>query len=87
MNYSEVIDALNNATGFDLFRVSAAIDKMLDDPKRIIELKQHLRTGQEIEYFEPDENTIVKACIIEFKRTRVRIKRIDNGANWTIPYY
>lgn len=87
MNYSEVIDALNNATGFDLFRIRAAIDRMLDDPKRIIELKQRLGKGQQVQYFESDENRVIKATIIDFKRTRVTVKRIDDGTRWTIPYY
>ncbi|NQY65543.1 MAG: hypothetical protein HRT38_17890 [Alteromonadaceae bacterium] len=87
MNYSEVIDALNNATGFDLFRIKTAIERMLDDPKRILELKQNLTIGQEIQYFEPDENRNIKASVTKFNRTRVSVKNIPDGAIWTIPYY
>jgi hypothetical protein len=39
MNYSDIIRALNSATGFDLFRINTAINRMLDDPKRIEQLK------------------------------------------------
>lgn len=87
MNYSEIVNALNNATGFDLFRIKVAIEKMLDDPVRILEVKKSLRKGQQIQYFEPNENTVVEAIILEFKRTRVLVKNIEDGARWIIPYY
>jgi hypothetical protein len=87
MNYSDIIGALNSATGFDLFRINTAINRMLDDPKRIEQLKCQLQIGQEIEYFEPNENRIIKATVIKFKRAKVEIKNIDDGVCWTIPYY
>lgn len=87
MNYYDIIGALDNATGFDLFRISVAINRMLEDPKRIEQLKHQLKIGQEIEYFEPNENRIIKATVVKFKRTKVSIKNIDDGTSWTIPYY
>jgi hypothetical protein len=87
MNYSEIINALNTASGFDLFRIKSAIDRMLDDPKSIAEIKQHLRIGQEIQYFDPGENRIIRATITAFKRTRVAVQHIEDSARWNIPYY
>ena len=87
MNYSDIIKTLNNATSFDLFRIRAAIDKMLEDPKYIIEAKKYLRIGQEIEYFEPSLNKLIKAIIKEFKRTKVLVKNIEDQRSWFIPYY
>ena len=79
MNYSDIIGALDNATEFDLFRLSVAINRMLDDPKRIEQLKHQLKIGQEIEYFEPNENRIIKAKVIKLKRTKVSIKNITKA--------
>lgn len=87
MNYSEVISALDSATGFDLFRIKSAIARMLDDPARIIELKRNLIVGQEVEYFEPEENRVIRAKVLSFKRTRVSVQNIEDGSRWTIPYY
>ena len=60
---------------------------MLDDPKRISELKIHFRIGQEIQYFEPDKNRTIKASVTKFNRTRVLVKNLVDGTHWTIPYY
>lgn len=87
MDYSEIINTLNNASGFELFRIKSAIERMLDDPKGIAEIKKQLRINQEIEYFDPGENRIIKATVAAFKRTRVAVVHIEDDARWNIPYY
>ena len=87
MNYSEIINTLNSASGFDLFRIKSAIERMLDDPKSIAEIKRHLRINQKIQYFDPAENRIIKATITAFKRTKVSVQHIEDDARWNIPYY
>jgi len=87
LNYSDIVKELENATGFDLFRLRVAIDRMLDDPEKITALKGNLRTGQEVEYFLPEENRVIKAVVTGIKRTRVNVKNISDGRSWSIPYY
>jgi len=87
MNYSEIIQALEGASGFDLFRLQTAIDRMLDDPQRVIEVRHALRVGEEIEYFDAGSNRPVAARLLEFRRTRVAVQNIDDGKRWSIPYY
>lgn len=87
MNYSEIITTLNNASGFELFRIKSAIQRMLEDPKCIAEIKQQLRINQAIEYFDPSENRIIKATITALKRTKVSVVHIEDNASWNIPYY
>jgi hypothetical protein len=86
MNYSEIVKALNHATGFDLYRLYVAIGNMLDDPKRITEVKRRLHAGDEVEYLEASENRIVKARLIKFQRTRVLVENLNDKARWSIPY-
>jgi len=87
MNYSEIISALENASGFDLFRLQSAIAMMLDDPKRIIEVKKAIQIGGAVEYFEPSENRVIPARVLKFQRTRVVVENLDDGKHWSIPYY
>lgn len=86
MNYSEIADKLATATVFDLFRIKIAIEKMLNDPERIFEVKRRLRQGQQVEYFLPEENRSRPAVVIELKRARVLLKNVDDGVLWNIPY-
>jgi hypothetical protein len=86
VNYSDIVKALNQATGFDLYRLYVAIGKMLDEPKRITEVKRRLHAGDQVEYLDASENRIVKARLIKFQRTRVLIENLDDKARWSIPY-
>ena len=87
MNYSEILKEIEKASSFDLFRLSVALDRMLEEPSRIIAVKQKLIIGREIEYFEPSENRAIKAKVIGFKRTKVSIENIHDKKRWLIPYY
>ncbi len=51
MNFAALLNAMNQASGFELYRLRAAIDRVLADPKWIIAIRSQLRIGQEIEYF------------------------------------
>jgi len=87
VDYSEIIKEIDQASGFDLYRLRAAIDRMLDDPKRIRAVKRHIHPGEEVEYFEPLENRIIKARLLKFQRTRVIVETLQDQKQWSIPYY
>ena len=87
MDYSEIIKEIDNASGFDLYRLRAAIDRMLDEPKRIRDVKRHIHPGEKVEYFEPLGNRIIKARLLKFQRTRVIVENLQDQKQWSIPYY
>jgi len=87
MNYSKILEELNDASLFDLYRLEQAIRRSLEDPVRTREIKDSLKVGQDIEYFDAEENRLVKACIVELKRTRVLVKNRHDEALWNIPFY
>ena len=70
LDHSELLEQLETATPFELYRLKAALDRMLDDPARIAAVKSMIRVGDEIEYFEPSENRCVKARVLRCNRTR-----------------
>ena len=87
MNYSKILDELNNASLFELYRLNEAIRRSLEDPVRIRSIKDSLKVGQNIEYFDAEENRLVEAIITELKRTRLLVKNRHDGKLWDIPYY
>lgn len=87
VNFSEVVKALDTASAFDLYRLSVAIHRMLDDPKRILAIKRELRIGQEVEYFDSVNNAAVKARLLECNKTRVLVQNLADGKRWKLPYY
>jgi len=87
MNYAKILEELNNASLFELYRLEQAIRRSLEDPVRIRKIKDALKVGQDIEYFDAEENRLVEASIIELKRTRVLVRNRHDGAFWNIPFY
>lgn len=87
MNYSEIMQAIEKATSFDLFRLSVALNRMLDDPQRVQAVKRALKLDQEIEYFDPTENRLTKAKIIKIRRTKIVVENLHDKQRWNIPYY
>ncbi len=87
MNYSKILDELSDASLFELYRLKEAIRRSLEDPVRIRNIKDSLKIGQDIEYFDSEENRLVEAIITELKRTRLLVRNRHDGKLWDIPYY
>mgnify|MGYP001063034883 CR=1 FL=1 len=87
MDYSQILETLNKASLFELYRLQQAIRRSLEDPARIRQIKNSLRVGQDIEYFEAEETRLIEASIVELKRTKVLVKNRHDGALWNIPLY
>ena len=87
MDYSKIIENLKQASLFDLYRLSVAINHQLENPQRIVEIKKHIKPGQTISYFESTENRLIEAKVINLKRTQLLVENTHDQQRWTIPLY
>ncbi len=87
INYNLILSELQKASTFDLYRLQAAIDKLLDDPNRLSTIKRQLRPGMEISYFNEQENRLIPARLLETRKTRASVQDLESGKRWTIPLY
>ena len=87
INYNLILAELQKASAFELYRVQAAIRKLLDDPKRLTAIKRQLRPGMEITYLNEQENRLIPARLLEVRKTRAAIQDLESGKRWTIPLY
>ena len=86
MNYSEIISELNKASSFDLYRLQIAISQELANPQRIDAIKEQLKVGQKVSYFDGAENRLVDAVVVEIRRTRCLLENTSDGKRWTMPF-
>jgi len=86
MNFTEVLEALKRASGFELYRLKAAIDRMLSDPKWIIAIRMALHVGQQVEYFDEKDNCLYAGRVLELRQKTVMVLRLDNSQRWLMPY-
>jgi hypothetical protein len=86
MDFSEIIGVLNQASGFELYRLRAAIDRVLADPKWTGAIRSQLHLGQEVEYFDPRANRLCLGNIQEFRSKEVLVRQTDTGQLWALAY-
>ncbi|MCI5141710.1 MAG: hypothetical protein D3909_08275 [Candidatus Electrothrix sp. ATG1] len=87
MDYSAILEELNKASTFDLYRLRVAISQQLENPQRLSEIKRCLQPGQKISYFDASENREIEAEVLKIRRTRVLVQHLHDQAKWTIPLY
>ncbi len=87
MDFNLILSELRNASTFDLYRLQAAISKLLDDPERVIAIKRQLRPGMEITYFHPEENRLIPVRLLEPRKTRALVQDLRSERQWTIPLF
>lgn len=87
MDYSKIMNELDEASLFDLYRLRAAINKELDNPERIGKIRRLIKVGETVRYFVDEENRLIEAEVLEIKRTRVLVRNKHDLKRWDIPFF
>jgi len=86
VNYSEVVKSLSNASAFDLYRMRAAIDRVLDEPRWMQSVQVRLKVGQDVEYFDPQANALRRGKVLEMRRKQAVVLDMNDARRWLISY-
>lgn len=86
MNFSDVLKSLNRASAFELYRMRAAIDRVLDEPRWLLAIQARLQVGQVVEYFDAQANASRHGKVLELRRKQAVILDQDDGKRWLISY-
>jgi hypothetical protein len=87
MNYSEILQKLEQATLFDIYRLRSAMDVLLEQPEKLLAIKRQLHVGMSISYLDKQSNKLVAAVIAEIRRNSVGVRHQTDGQQWIIPLY
>ena len=87
MDYTQILEELNQASLFDLHRLQSAIYQELANPKRNNLIKAQLKIGQSISYFDPQKNDLIDAVILKIQKTRCLVSNVKDNKAWTLPFY
>ena len=86
MNFSETIATLNNASAFELYRLRAAIDRVLEQPGWMAAVQSRIHIGQKVEYFDVQANRAHQGQILELRRKQAVVLNIETQKRWLISY-
>ena len=77
-----IMSALENASDLELLQLRTAIGHMLQNPKRIVAIRQRLHTGQPVEFWSLQDRRTYRGRIAQFKPDQLLIHRDDNRFAW-----
>ena len=81
-----VLDALQRASSLELFQLSAVIERLLADPKRIVQIRRDLHLGQPVRFLDWSSGHMREGTITAMKDTQVTIHEQVVHRAWTLPY-
>lgn len=85
MNIS--LDKLRLVPSADLYRLYLSVGALLEDPRRILEVRRHLHLGVEVTYVGDDPlGPMRQGRVIELRPTQAVIKDIASGRHRLVPY-
>ncbi|WP_448215228.1 hypothetical protein [Endozoicomonas sp. 2B-B] len=87
MDYAQLLEALNRASTFDLFRLNAMIDLELESSERIGRIKATLTIGQKLSYFDSNSNSLRDCEVLQLRQKRALVLDFTDGKRWSVPYY
>jgi len=86
MNFSEVFQTLNQASAFDLYRLRAAIDRALDEPRWLQAIQTRLKVGQTVQFFDLRANKLKRCQVLEMRRKELVVMDLEEPMRWTLSY-
>ncbi|MEA3228426.1 MAG: hypothetical protein U9P38_05055 [Campylobacterota bacterium] len=86
MNDLNILQELENASLFDLYRVSAIVDNELENKHRLHRVRDSLSSGQTISWFDKSTHNILKAEVIKCHKDYCSVQNIEDKAVWDIEY-
>lgn len=86
MNYAAILEALQAASGFELFRLRAAIDRALSDPGRIAAIRRCVHRGQRVDYFDARENRLHHGQVLQMRHATLVVLDMERARRVLIDY-
>ena len=82
----KLIEDLPMASSAELYQLSWVIEQLLADPRRIVQARAELHTGQQVQYLHWDDGKMRAARVVAMKDRRVTVLDEASRSHFTLPY-
>ena len=82
----KLIEDLPMASSAELYQLSWVIEQLLADPRRIVQARAELHTGQQVQYLHWDDGKMRAARVVAMKDRRVTVLDEVSRTHFTLPY-
>jgi hypothetical protein len=81
-----LLELLNRASSLELFQLNAVIERMLADPKRIVQVRKDLHLGQTVSFLDWRDGRMRTGKVVAMKDTQITIQEDATRSAWSVPY-
>jgi len=81
-----LLEALQHASNLQLFQLNSVIERMLADPRRIVQVRKDLHMGQTVRFMDWRDGQMRVGKIIAMKDTQLTVHEDGTRSSWTVPY-
>jgi hypothetical protein len=81
-----LLEVLQHASNLQLFQLNSVIERMLADPRRIVQVRKDLHLGQTVRFMDWRDGRMRVGKIIAMKDTQLAVHEDGSRSSWTVPY-
>lgn len=81
-----LLEVLGRASSLELFQLNSVIERMLADPKRIVQIRKDLHLGQTVRFMDWRDGQMRAGKVVAMKDTQATIHEEATRNSWTVPY-
>ena len=81
-----LLEVLQHASNLHLFQLNSVIERMLADPRRIVQVRKDLHMGQTVRFMDWRDSRMRTGKIIAMKDTQLSVHEDGTHSSWTVPY-
>jgi len=81
-----LLELLQQASNLQLFQLNAVIERMLADPRRILQVRKDLHLGQTVSFMDWRDGQMRTGKVVALKDTKVTIHENSTRTAWAVPY-
>ena len=81
-----LLEALGRASSLELFQLNSVIERMLADPKRIVQIRKDLHLGQTVRFMDWRDGRMRTGKVLAMKDAQATIHEDGTRSSWAVPY-
>ncbi len=81
-----LLEVLGRASSLELFQLNSVIERMLADPKRIVQIRKDLHLGQTVRFMDWRDGRMRTGKVLAMKDAQATIHEDGTRSSWAVPY-
>ena len=86
MKDNRLIEALSNASTLELFELTSIIDRLLEDPRRIVAVRNQLNLGKSVRFMDWRTGLMRVGKVVAIKGSQVTVQEEAANTKWSLSY-